>query len=172
MIHISDAVLRLTLTLSKINQALYLFFDHIIWAARAGLITTDIPRWVQLSSKFWLFSIILNLTRDLYDIWRALIHEIKVRNSQASKSHYINGDAHYAGKMKHVRTDGEVVVKCIRENVPIFLDFVKNACDVVLPMSALGHVNASPGFQGFVGVISSLIGIATIWDPLLRLVPS
>ena len=36
-LHISDNVLRWTITLSKINQAVYLLFDHIVLAGRIGI---------------------------------------------------------------------------------------------------------------------------------------
>ena len=36
-LHISDEVLRWTITVSKLNQALYLIFDHIVLAGRIGI---------------------------------------------------------------------------------------------------------------------------------------
>ena len=41
-LHISDNVLRWTITLSKINQAVYLLFDHIVLAGRIGLAKVDL----------------------------------------------------------------------------------------------------------------------------------
>ena len=36
-LHISDEVLHWTITMSKLNQALYLIFDHIVLAGRIGI---------------------------------------------------------------------------------------------------------------------------------------
>lgn len=175
-IHLPDHVLRITLTMSKINQAFYLIFDHIIWAGRVGLADVDKPKWLDLSARFWLFSLILNLIRDVYDIWRALVHELKVRDSQASRNLKLRNGFQDGSNLQHQRqvvpSNWEVLLKCYLENKAVFLDFVKNACDLVLPMSSIGHIDASPGMQGLFGFLSSVVGVATAWDPLLRLVPS
>ncbi|PIK57309.1 putative peroxisomal membrane protein 11B isoform X2 [Apostichopus japonicus] len=62
-----DVVLRLVVTLSKLNSAFYLLFDHIIWANRIGLVKVDQKYYSKLSNRFWLATLILNLTRDLYE---------------------------------------------------------------------------------------------------------
>ena len=73
---------------------------------------------------------------------------------------------------KHIPSKSKVVFQSLSENKPIVLDLMRNLSDLVLPMEGLGHVKASPGVQGIAGIVSSVIGIATTWEPLLRLVPS
>ncbi|XP_046574440.1 peroxisomal membrane protein 11B-like [Haliotis rubra] len=171
-IHISDTVLRLTITLSKINQACYLLFDHIIWAGRIGIAKVDSAKWKDLSARFWLVTIILNLIRDVYGMWTVIIEELRLRNKRASKSTYGNGDANHKYKTRRIPNDTEVVLSCFQESVPLILDFIRNMSDLVLPLAALKRINASAGVQGAVGVVSSVIGIITTWNPDLRLVPS
>ncbi|KAL5005352.1 hypothetical protein ScPMuIL_018808 [Solemya velum] len=171
-IHLSDVILRLTITLSKVNQALFLLFDHIIWAHSIGLIKADKKKWSVLAARFWLVSLILNIARDCYEMSLVMNRECR-ETSQSSKSSYRNGDANYRGKSKslHVVTNMTFLKKYLEENKPVVMDLVKNVSDLILPMTTLGYTNASPGLQGFLGTVSSLVGVVTIWNPLLRLVP-
>ena len=61
-LHISDNVLRWTITLSKINQAVYLLFDHIVLAGRIGLAKVDlntIDHTDKLQNKTFQYNMIL-----------------------------------------------------------------------------------------------------------------
>ncbi|XP_005094067.1 peroxisomal membrane protein 11B [Aplysia californica] len=171
-IHLTDSVLRYTITLSKLNQAVYLLFDHIIWAGRVGLAMIDKDKWSKLSAQFWIVTLILNLVRDIYEICIVLSSELKARTERSSRSLYKNGLSDHKTASKPILTNSQLVKKCVEENKPLFLDLVKNLSDLVLPLEALGHVKASPGVQGLVGTISSVIGVWQSWNPLLRLVPS
>lgn len=168
-----DIVVRLTVTMSKLSQAVYLIFDHITYANTVGLVSVDKKKYSDISARFWLFSLMLNLIRNFYEVRRLILREIKIQESQVQKSDYMNGDMSYKDKTKPVNYGKLVLVKkCVLNNKPEMLDLVKNLCDLVLPMSTLGHLNTSAGTQGFLGLVSSIIGIATLWDPLLKLVPS
>ncbi|XP_064609766.1 peroxisomal membrane protein 11B-like [Liolophura sinensis] len=171
-LHLSDVVLRLTLTLSKINQACYLLIDHLVWMGRVGLVHIDMKKWLDVSARFWLVSIMLNLVRDVYDIIKVLTEAIQSRKAMLRRSQYNNGDTQYKDKEKKVLTNIDLVVRCVSENKPLMLDFLKNGADFFLPMSSLGHIQTSAGTQGILGVVSSVIGVLTVWNPLLRLVPS
>lgn len=154
-VHLKDTTLRLTITMSKLNQACFLMFDHIIYAHNIGLINADKKKWSNISAKFWVASLILNLTRNLYDIIN-ILQEMNAdieQNRNTSKPR--NGN----------------LTKAVMDNKPVFLDLVKNLADLVLPLTTLGKLNASPGMQGFLGFVSSVAGIVTVWDPTLKLVP-
>lgn len=163
--HIEDSVLRITITLSRINQALYLFFDHLLWIDRVGLYKVDRQRWSELSARFWVGTLVLNLARNSYDIWQIILREYKCYSSQSRKD-----DLDVVNQNKKISFE-KVLVKSLLENRPVMLDFIKNATDIFLPLSTLGKVNVSPGFQGVMGIVSSTVGIMTVWDPLLKLVP-
>ncbi|CAG5135670.1 unnamed protein product [Candidula unifasciata] len=171
-LHLTDSALRWCITLSKLNQSVYLFFDHIILAGRIGLASIDKDKWVTLSARFWIVTLILNLVRDIYEIVKIFMQEYKLQAAKLSRSHYKNGASEHRQLTKPILTNTQIMKKCILENQPVFLDFIKNLSDLVLPLETLGHVKVSPGLQGLVGSISSVISIASSWNPLLRLVPS
>lgn len=168
-IHLSDNILRLTITLSKVNQALFLLFDHIVWAHSIGLIKADKKKWTELAARFWLVSLMLNIVRDCYEM--NLVINRECQGMPRNRCRYMNGDAKYQEKNKMLITNTTVVKRYIGENKPVVMDLMKNVCDLVLPLNSLGYINASPGLQGLLGTISSFIGIVTVWNPLLRLVP-
>ena len=171
-IHLADNILRWTITLSKLNQSVYLFFDHIVWAGRVGLATIDKDYWGKLSARFWIVTIVLNIIRDIYEILGILYSEIKQRNAKKSRSQYKNGASEHKHLSRPSVGNTQLLLKCVVENPPVFLDLVRNICDAVLPLEALGYIKASPGIQGLTGTVSSVLGIASTWNPLLRLVPS
>ena len=170
-LHISDDVIRWTVTLSKISQSIFLFFDHIIYFHNLGVIKTDKAKWSKISAQFWFFSLALNLTRNFYDITNIVKLEMAKPQKKESEMQYGNGNR-TEEKAKRNNSDAfSLVIKCVCDNKSVFLDLVKNASDLVLPLNTLGKVDASSGVQGFLGVISSAIGVATVWNPNLKLVP-
>eukprot|EP00066_Takifugu_rubripes_P011149 XP_003979604.1 PREDICTED: peroxisomal membrane protein 11B-like [Takifugu rubripes] len=51
-IHLSDGVLRLCLTLSHLNRAMYFACDNILWAGKSGIISSlDQNKWSQRSFR-------------------------------------------------------------------------------------------------------------------------
>lgn len=154
--HYNDITVRFTTTLSKIANALFLLCDHILWAARAGVADVNTDKWGRIAYKYWLYSIIMNLIRDFYEINRIL--EISRRK---------------AGSRLAVRAINTPVLYLIAaQHKDVLVDTVKNVCDVFIPMAALGYMKLSPGMVGLLGVVSSLAGIIPIIDPMYKLSPS
>lgn len=172
-LHIKDDVIRWTVTLSKISQSMFLLFDHIIYFHNLGIIKTDKAKWSKISAQFWFFSLALNLTRNFYDITNLVKLEMSKQQKRENEMQYSNGEttATYNGRRTPNAGALSVVVQCVCDNKPVFLDLVKNVSDLVLPLNTLGKVNASTGVQGSLGIISSMIGVATVWNPTLKLVP-
>lgn len=51
-IHLSDGVLRLCLTLSHLNRAMYFVCDNILWAGKTGILPElDQNKWSQRSFR-------------------------------------------------------------------------------------------------------------------------
>lgn len=171
-LHLTDSVLRWSITLSKLNQSVYLLFDHIIWAGRVGLTAVDKDKWSSLSARFWIVTLLLSLVRDLYEIIQIFSQELNLQALKSSRSQYKNGVSEHRQITRPAHTNAQTIMKCILENQPVFLDLVKNLCDLILPLETLGLITASPGIQGLAGTFSSLVGIVSAWNPLLRLVPS
>ena len=161
----------MTVTMSKLNQACYLIFDHMIYLHNIGLINTDKKKWSAVSSRFWLFSLVLNLVRNFYDIYCIILKEMEAGSSKKSNG---NANGSYANGRHSEQTAGLLTIsrKLMLENVPVMLDLLKNVADFFLPLNSLEKVKLNSGTQGLVGVISSIVAIITLWNPRLKLVPS
>lgn len=167
-IHLSDPVLKITITMSKLSQAIFLIFDHIIFAHNLGILKADKEKWSRYSSQCWLFSLVLNLLRNMYDIMSIISNEARAQENLEKRNQFMNGGTEITRKpLGNV----QMLKKCCYENQPVVLDLVKNLSDLVLPLNSLDKIKTSQGVQGFLGVISSAIGVATIWNPILKLVP-
>lgn len=156
-IHHEDKWLRLTLTLSKLGHALYLYADHIAFLTRIGFLKTDMHKWTKTANKFWLVSIIANLAKDFYELLQVL--NIKkttfMRPSELINNSCTNFDMNSA--LKHLYW-------LVRYHKNIFFDTVKDSCDLFIPMTAIGLTKLSPTTVGFLGAVSSLVALYTIVD--------
>lgn len=137
---------------------MFLLADHILWLGRADVCSVNTERWSQISNKFWLFSISMNLVRDFYEISQlGLKCKVVPQN-----------------ELNNVKNMADTLIKVTKlvENNEIFMDTVKNSCDLFIPLTALGYVKLSPGTVGLLGTISSLVGIWVLINPKLKLSPS
>lgn len=162
--HLPDSTLRLTLTFSRISSSLYLFCDHILWFGRMGLFDIDKSKWSNLSNKFWLYSIVMNLIRDFYEIQNIL--------KASSFSRYSQPRGKVVSENLNLEAQFIVFMNWISRNKNVSLDTFKNFCDFWIPLNSLGHVKAHPGVIGLCGAISSFAAIIQIIDISYRLSPS
>lgn len=153
-----DLIVRVTLTMSKIAYSLYLLADHIIWCGRAGIFKINLDKWTTFANRYWLMTIILNLTRDLHEITHIL--ETRSRNYYLSSAHFTKYDRIH----KHLEN--------YRQHEDVILDTLKNGCDLFIPLTALGFTRLSPGAVGLLGLVSSAVGIYSLIRPETKLVPS
>ncbi|GIY38755.1 peroxisomal membrane protein 11B [Caerostris darwini] len=163
-LHLSDPTLRYTITFSKINMALYLITDHIIWLARAGLLDIDKAKWGKLSYKLWLFSIVMNLSRDFYEL-----KQILRKSSCGSLKQEMQGKL--TSKHNTILSKLNLYYNVLALHKDVVLDTIKNTCDVCLPLSQLGYLQISPKTVGLFGVISSMAGILPLLDSSYKLTP-
>lgn len=141
-----DLVMRTTLALSKISNSLFLLADHIIWCTRVGLIRANLDKWNNISNRYWLMTIIMNLARDIYEIMQIL---------ECKKT------------MKRL-TSGDVSF-IVTDHTALFLDTVKNSCDLWIPLTYLDFTKLNAGTVGLLGCISSAVGIYTLINPGVKL---
>lgn len=166
-IHYPDLTIRLTLTLSKISQALYLFADHFIWLARSGLFRTiDLKKWNQAANRYWLFSIVMNLARDLYEITKII--DLRTRQSKFDGLRTRNCQIN---SVRDLATASLRTYSCLYEHKGLLVDTIKNSCDFFIPLTALGYAKLSPRTIGILGVVSSLAGLVVVLQPQTKLVP-
>ncbi|XP_075216009.1 peroxisomal biogenesis factor 11ab isoform X2 [Lycorma delicatula] len=172
-INYTEPMVRLTSTLSKITNGLYLLCDHVLWAARAGLADINTAEWGTTANRYWLFSIYCNLIRDVYEIFRI----ISLYNNKVNKSKSIKTVCGYSQNTSRItynnyQSGNKMLLNILSEHKDVVLDTVKNSCDVFIPLTSLGFVKLSPGTIGMLGTISSIISIIVLIDPLSKLTPS
>ncbi|KAH8370331.1 hypothetical protein KR093_003085 [Drosophila rubida] len=167
-IHYPDLTIRVTLTMSKVSQALFLLADHLLWLARTGLTTVNAKKWSKMANKYWLFSIIMNLCRDFYEIIRVLdLHKASCRGgiTRCKIPASINSPA----DVKRLALHSYALVQGHKD---IVVDTVKNVCDLFIPLTALGYTSLTPRTIGLLGAISSVAGLWALLDSTAKLTPS
>uniref|UniRef100_A0AAY5KFB3 Peroxisomal biogenesis factor 11 beta n=1 Tax=Esox lucius TaxID=8010 RepID=A0AAY5KFB3_ESOLU len=190
-VHLSDSVLRLCLTVAHLNRAMYFACDNVLWAGKAGLLPNlDQEKWSLRSFRYYLFALILNLTRDAYEI--RLLMEREARSSHGGSkatwnssppSPLENGALPYPQSSsslppaalsllsQRLSRQFQLLVTVLRSNPPLLLDLLKNTCDVFIPLDRLGIYPSGQGFVGACGLASSVLSILTIVHPWLKLKP-
>ena len=168
-IHYPDVVIRMTLTLAKLSQALFLLSDHIIWLSRSGLFKGINPKkWLQISNKYWLLSIIMNLARDFYEIIRLIdLHKAAGKSGITRRNPPIS--------ITSTRDLSKLVLQTyalLHGHRDIVVDTVKNCCDLFIPLTALGYTKLSPRTIGLLGVLSSAAGLIALIEPHAKLLPA
>ncbi|KAK2540042.1 hypothetical protein Q9966_004619 [Columba livia] len=181
-IHQPDAVLRVCLTLGHLNRALFCACDNALWAARAGLLPAlDQDRWSQRSFRYYLFALVLNLSRDAYELRALLEREAGGKRARGTDT---GRQPRADDTGRQPRADGRcrqlglrlwlqlrLLLRVLRRNPPLLLDLLRNACDIFIPLDKLGLCKTSPGFVGLCGLTSSILSILTILYPWLKLKP-
>lgn len=112
--------------------------------------------------RYYLFVLILNLTRDVYELHLLVERE---ERSLASKSSSSCSCSSQLGR--RVR----LVAAVLRSNPPLLLDLLKNSCDLFIPLERLGLYPTGPGLVGACGLASSVLSILTLVHPWLKLKP-
>lgn len=160
-IHYDNVTVRVTSTLSKLAQAMYLFSDHIIWLSRTGLFKSiDAPKWTKYSNKYWLLTIVMNLARDVYEIMRIFDSYVRPKNCAPIRS------------VSELAAVSLQTIACVYQHKDILLDTFKNSCDFFIPFTALGYTNFRPRTIGMLGAASSIAGLITILQPATKLTPA
>ncbi|XP_055917599.1 peroxisomal membrane protein 11B-like [Eupeodes corollae] len=167
--HYPDAAIRVTLTLSKLSQALYLIADHLMWLSRTGLFKSiNARKWSQTANKYWLLSITMNLCRDVYEILRLVDLHRAARKSGVANTR-LSACIRSPRDFQRLALQSYGVLYGHRD---VVVDTVKNVCDFFIPFAALGYANLSPRTIGLLGTISSMAGIMVMAEPSTQLLPS
>uniref|UniRef100_A0A3Q3ND84 Peroxisomal biogenesis factor 11 beta n=1 Tax=Labrus bergylta TaxID=56723 RepID=A0A3Q3ND84_9LABR len=164
-IHLSDSVLRLCLTISHLNRAMYFACDNVLWAGKTGIISKlDMKKWSERSFRYYLFALILNLTRDLYELRLLIDCEERHRASKHPPSPH-------PGSASADQLQLHLLATVLYSNPPLLLDLLKNSCDIFIPLDRLGIYTTGSGFVGLCGLTSSILSILTLIHPWLKLKP-
>ncbi|XP_014746765.1 PREDICTED: peroxisomal membrane protein 11B [Sturnus vulgaris] len=173
-LHLPDPVLRFCLTLSHLNRALFLACDNVLWAGKTGVLPgLAMDKWSQRSFRYYLFALVVNLSRDAYEI-RVLLERAEAarkRGKSPEKRPQLQADGRIQRLRLQLQLQLQLLLQVLRDNPPLLLDVLRNACDLVIPLEKLGLCRSSPGIVGFCGLASSLLSILTILHPWLKLKP-
>ncbi|KAK9880581.1 hypothetical protein WA026_011821 [Henosepilachna vigintioctopunctata] len=153
-----DPIVNSVVVYSKIASSLYLLADHFLWLGRSEICDVNMTKWAKLSNKAWLYSIIMNIIRDIYELQKIL------------KLHFLasvqNEDIKHIGHVKNLIWHLLAVLYSRKE---VTIDIIKNSCDFFLPYTYLGGTNLSPGTIGILGTISSVAGLLVLIYPSCKL---
>lgn len=170
---LSDRVLRLCLTVANINRALYFICDNVLWAKSIGLVhDIDKERWNYNASRYYLYSLVMSLTRDVYEVLQLMVQRGREQHFKDKLEQNLSQSPEVA-EVVIPQLDAFVflLLETLKSHPAVALDTVKNICDLFIPLDKLGIYKSNAGVVGFCGLISSLIGIVTLVQPTLRIKP-
>ncbi|NWY08118.1 PX11B protein, partial [Nothoprocta ornata] len=153
-----------------LNRAMYLACDNVLWAGKAGLVPAlDQDKWSQRSFRYYLFALIVNLSRDAYEIRLLMEREAGGRRAAGAEAGRPARGLQQLGLRLQLQL--RLLVRVLRSNPPLLLDVLKNSCDLFIPLDKLGLYRSGAGFVGLCGLTSSVLSILTILHPWLKLKP-
>jgi hypothetical protein len=184
-IHLQDEFMRLVLTCGHLNQGCYLLLDNALWLNSISVLQLSKPRAKELSNwsnKFWLFSTILGLARDVHDLLNVFREESQAAHDKDKLNKYTldetsgaysssSSSSSSASSESRQRRSAMRSILLNRKHHPLLLDTAKNVFDLFLPLSNLEFVKITPGTQGLFGLVSSLIGLLIVFDQRFKLSP-
>jgi len=88
MSSVSDQVIRITSAISRISSSCFMAIDHFVCLQKLGVFSPtafDGPSWDKTSTRFWLYSIVMGLVRDFYEISK--VYKEACRTKKRSKGH-------------------------------------------------------------------------------------
>lgn len=123
--------------------------------------------------RYYLFALVVNLSRDAYEV-RVLLERAEAarkRGKSPENRCQLQADGRIQRLRLHLHLQLQLLLQVLRDNPPLLLDLLRNACDLVIPLEKLGLCRSSPGIVGFCGLTSSMLSILTILHPWLKLKP-
>ncbi len=139
----SDGVVKLTTVIQQLALALWLLYDHVIWAGKLGLVKTDrLPSYTRRANIFWLIAMVMGIAKCSYQL----------QQSQAVA----------------LRTTGTNKAELRKRQFEILLELIRNIFDVPIPLTALNQRAAliPSGIVGLSGTFTSLIGAYQVWTKI------
>ncbi len=138
--------------------------------------------------RYYLFALILNLTRDVYELRLLIECEERYRAAKSPPSTYpstalpadhLSSPSSPAAQatvalpvmLAWLRGQLHLLVTVLYSNPPLLLDLLKNSCDIFIPLDRLGIYPTGQGFVGACGLASSVLSILTMIHPWLKLKP-
>ncbi|XP_017695135.1 PREDICTED: peroxisomal membrane protein 11B [Lepidothrix coronata] len=148
---------------------------HSVWSGRSLLLLLlpAVPSLLPVFPRYYLFALVVNLSRDAYEI-RVLLERAEAagkRGKSPENRPQLRADGGIQRLRLQLQLQLRLLLQVLRDNPPLLLDLLRNACDLVIPLEKLGLCRSSPGFVGLCGLTSSVLSILTILHPWLKLKP-
>lgn len=194
MSSVNDQLIRITSTLSRIASSCFMAIDHLVCLYKLGLLpknSIDAGAWDKTSTRFWLYSIIMGIVRDVYEISKVYKEACQVQKRKITKGHHHHHSRNSAPAkatedlltlkglppnlnptVRHCIVSARVAANCVTHHADITIDFVKNLCDLCIPLTVLGYIKMSPGTLGILGVISTIASAVPQINPMVKMVPA
>jgi hypothetical protein len=142
----SDVVVKATSVVQQLALALWLLYDHVIWAGKLNVIKTDrLPIYSRRANIFWLVAMLMGILKSIY----LLQQTQKISASSATKA--------------------DSLASLKKRQQEIFLELVRNIFDVPIPLTALSQKAGAlipSGIVGLFGTFTSFIGIYQAWTKI------
>lgn len=167
---LTDPVLRFCLTTANLNRALYFICDNVLWARSISLIRdVDKERWSRSATRYYFFSLVMNLVQDTYMIARLMLQKTRDGRYQQKVDHHLS-ESQDAAPVIIPQLDAFLflLIESLRSHPGLVLDVLKNACDLFIPLDKLGVYRTNEGVIGLCGLVSSLLGILLVLKPGLK----
>lgn len=106
----------------------------------------------------------MNLCRDVYEIIKIFESAPQVNKSLANAV--------------SIRTTQDALNLSLRAysnfcvHRAVYVDTLKNVCDLFIPLTALGYTKLNPRTIGLLGVASSMAGLIVMLQPSVKLLPA
>ncbi|XP_037365783.1 peroxisomal membrane protein 11A isoform X2 [Talpa occidentalis] len=122
------------------------------------------------AARHYCLSLLLSLARDLYEI---LLQMEQVTRDRARKGTQASQEPPACSvaeeETEWLQSLLLLLFRALRRHPPLFLDTVKNVCDLLIPLDQLGIYRSNPGVIGLGGLVSSVAGMVVVAYPHLKL---
>ncbi|KAM5206976.1 peroxisomal membrane protein 11A isoform 2-T2 [Hipposideros larvatus] len=132
---------------------------HAVQATEQSLHATDLVPRVCLT--------LANLNRVLYFICDTVLWMEQVAHDRAKRKK--SPSQELLEETEWLQSFLLLLFRSLRKHPPLFLDTVKNLCDILNPLHQLGIYKSNPGVIGLGGLVSSIVGIVTVACPHMKL---
>ncbi|KAL0250572.1 hypothetical protein I308_102754 [Cryptococcus tetragattii IND107] len=140
--------------------------DMIVWLAQIRFLKFDkttTQRYVRIMYKFWLAGIVCSLVSSSASLVRLRADSRRFAlSSQVAKEEEKDGRSgeEAARQMSERRERGKALLD---QRQTILSQLVSDSLDVWIPATGLGYTNLNDGTLGTFGVITSYMGLQTLW---------
>lgn len=153
-----DPITRLTLSTSKLSLSFQMFAEHVLCLDQLGFLVVDKQIWAERANKFWLYSTMSNLLRDVYELI-CIVQQQRSRAKDNLESHLRN----FALGTPLIWAKKYPKLSC---------DLIKNCCDFWIPYTAINKIDLHPIIIAMLGITSTSMGILQIYNEDCRFHPS